>query len=342
MQTIRRSVLTGVAMIGVAVAGSFVVARAEAQVVPPQPLEHAQPAPPKNRFGLPMEGWVVLRYTIRPDGRTENVRAIDHMPPQLSEREAVAAVEAWTFEPATAGGKPVEWHNNESVIVYDDEMVPFEPSPFFLQAYREADEQIKAEDYDKALKRNASMLAMATSRLAEVGLGEMQNTVINLRLGDLQAAYAAVLRATDPRVTVLTPDDLKVALQYRNVLELELGDAVGALETLRRRNEIEPVADDDAMAARADAIEKALGGDAPIAIKAKILDDAWSHRPARRTLELGEVDGDIKRVRFDCDRREQELEYMPDSAWMLPESWGACTVNVEGRHDTTFVFYEFP
>lgn len=341
MQAIGKWVFAGAVAVGAA-AGPFLVTRAEAQVVPPRPLEHAQPELPRNRFGRSMEGWVVLRYTVLADGRTADVRVLDRMPPQLIDRNAVAAVKAWTFEPATAGGKPIEWHNNESVVVFDDDTVPLEPSPLFSQTYLEVADLIKQEDYDKALKRNEAMLSTLTSRLAEVGLAEMQRTVIAIGLGDLHGAYAAVLRATDPRVLVLGPDDLKVALQYRDVLELDLGDLVGALETLARRNEIEPVPDSDAMAARAATLEQAVHGESPIAIKAKVADEYWLHRPTRRTFAIADVEGELKAIQVDCDRRSAELAYMPDSEWTLPESWGACSLLVEGRRETEFVFYEFP
>jgi TonB family protein len=120
-----------------------------------------------------MEGWVVARYTIQADGRTANVRAVDRMPPQLSDRETVAAVEAWTFEPATSNNTPIEWHNNDSVIVFDVDTIPLEPSPFVALAYGEGDNLMKSQEVDKALKRNESMLATGTSRLAEVGLAQV-------------------------------------------------------------------------------------------------------------------------------------------------------------------------
>jgi TonB family protein len=312
-----------------------------AETLPPQPLVNRAPTPPSNRFGFPTEGWVVVRYAILANGQTANVRAVDRQPPQLSDREAVAAVEAWTFEPATLDGAAIDWHNNESMIVYDVDSIAFEPSPFFLQAYSEADELNKAGDPDKALSRNKNMQTTVTSRLAEVGLAQVQSTAIHIALSDVHEAYAAIRSATDPRVAVLVPADLNIALQYRGALEIQLGDVVGALATFARRNEIAPVPESDPAVARMAALEEALGGDAPIGIKAKILDDYWMHAPSRRTFEIADVAGDVKGIRIECDRRVAELEYSPGSALTLPESWGACTVIVEGRSDTEFVFYEF-
>jgi TonB family protein len=336
-----RLFLAGTVAVGVAGSAPFSMALAQAQVVPPRALQQSRPPPPENRLGFPIEGWVILRYSVMSDGTTSNVRVVDRMPPTLVDRTAVSAVEAWTFEPATNGGEAVEWHNNESVVVFDLEMVPLEPSAFYMPAYLEADAFLKEGEHDKALKRNEGMLTTQTFRLGEVGLAQMQRAAIHVALGDLHAAYAAILRATDPRVPTLSANDLKAALQYRNALELELGDAAGALATFARRNEIEPVPQNDPMAVQAAAIEQALGGDAPIAIKAKILDESWTHVPTRRTFAISAVTGEIEGIRVECDRREAELEFAADTEWTLPETWGACTLMVDGDRDTEFVLYEF-
>jgi TonB family protein len=342
MPSRERLFLAGTVAVAVAGFAAFSIAGAQTQAIPPRVLDQSQPPPPENRFGIAIEGWVVLRYSVLSDGKTANVRVVDRMPPNLVDRPAVSAVEAWTFEPATSDGAAIEWHNNESVIVFDLEMVPLEPSPFFVPAYLEADGFLKSGEYDKALKRNEGLLTTQTSRLGEVGLAQMQKAAIHVALGDMHSAYAAILRATDARVPALSVTDLGLALQYRNALELELGDAAGALATFARRNEIEPIPPDDPMAVQAAAIEQALGGDAPIAIKAKILDESWAHVPTRRTFSISAVSGEIQRIRVECDRRGAELEFAADSEWTLPETWGGCTLMVEGDRDTEFVLYEFP
>ena len=317
-------------------------ADALAQVVAPLPREQSLPEGPTDRSGMPMEGWVVLRYTILADGTTADVHAIDRMPPQLDVKEAVAAAGTWTFAPATDGGAPIEWHNNEIALMFDVDSVPLEPSPPFVNAYREVDALIGSEDFKKALKSNESMLSTVTSRIGEIGVAEVQNASINLSLGDLHAAYDAIKHATDPRVPVLSDEDLRVALQYRNVIELQLGDMVAALDTFERRKALGPVADSDPMASRAAAIAEALQGEAAIAIKAKVLEDSWRHVPSRRTFAISDVDGDIKGIRVECNRRSADLEFTAETEWTLPASWGDCTLMVQGRRDTEFTFYEFP
>lgn len=77
-------------------------------------------------------------------------------------------------------------------------------------------------------------LAAVTQRLTEIGLADVQAARVHMALDDPHTAYEAIVRATDPRVTRLTADELKVALQYRFALELPLGRAVEALATYER------------------------------------------------------------------------------------------------------------
>jgi hypothetical protein len=88
-------------------------------------------------------------------------------------------------------------------------------------------------------------------------------------------------------------------------------------------------------------VQKALEEGGTIAISAMILDDEWRHELSRRTFAIGEIDGDVDTINVECNRRTVELEYAADSEWTLPESWGACSIAVEGRDETQFKLYEF-
>ena len=322
-----------------AIAGALVNFSAAAQVVPPEPLVIGQPEPPVNRFGMPSEGWVVVRYTVLADGSTDDVTVVEKMPPMLVDRGAVDAVEGWSFEPAKADGAPIDWHNNEAVIVFDVDAVPLTPSPGFLAAWQGVQTELTEGNVDKALRSNRNMQPF---RLADIGLAQMQQATINIRLGNNHAALYAIRRVTDPGIPALADQDLASALQYRNALELQLGDMMAAIETFERRTEMGAVADGDPVASAMPTIRKALGEGGAIGISALILDDAWRHKLGRRTFSIGDVEGQLEDIRVECNRRVTELEYAADAEWTLPESWGECSVFVEGKDDTTFRFFEFP
>lgn len=53
--------------------------------------------------------------------------------------------------------------------------------------------------------------------------------------GDSHAALDSIRRATEPAVDQLADEELKLALEHRFTLELELGLAADALETSKMR-----------------------------------------------------------------------------------------------------------
>ncbi|HEY5667231.1 MAG TPA: TonB family protein [Gammaproteobacteria bacterium] len=341
MRSSKQSFESRIAVIALA-AAAFVPVVATSQVVAPVPIEAEQPELPPGRSGMAPEGWVVVRYSVLADGTTANVRVIDQMPATLVDRPIRVGVERWRFEPATTGGDAVDWHNNEAVIVFDQQMVPPEPRPPFVAGYREVETLLQEGENEDALRRSRRLVDTEASRLAELGVALVQNARVNMLLGNQHEAYAAIRRATNPGIALLEPSELVVALEYRNTLELGLGDVVGALETFARRQELGAVAENDRMARSVDAIESGLASEAAIAVKGKMLDDAWSHTLYRRTFAIGDLEGDLRQVNVECDRRTAELEYSETAEWSLPESWGACTIFVTGRPDTEFALYEFP
>jgi hypothetical protein len=328
-------------IIALAVAALAPVA-ATGQVVPPAPVEAEQPELPPSRLGIPPEGWVIVRYSVLADGSTANVRIVDMMPSTLPERPISVAVEGWTFEPATSNGTAIEWHNNEAVMIFDPEMVPNEPRPPFVAGYREVETMLQEGENEDALRQSRRLVDIDSNRLAEFGVALVQNARINMLFGNQHEAYESIRRATYLGLGLLADSELVVALEYRNTLELGLGDVVAALETFARRQELGAVPENDRMARSVGAIRSGLTSEAAIAVQGKMLGDEWPHALYRRTFAIGDLEGDLSQVNVECDRQTAELEYSETSEWSLPESWGACMVYVTGRGDTEFVLYEFP
>jgi hypothetical protein len=137
---------------------------------------------------------------------------------------------------------------------------------------------------------------------------------------------------------------LRKALEVRFAIELELGRAADAVATYERHRALLPSdgsGGEDTLAAQAQALERSLQTDSPIAVKGRIGRDAWAHVPARRTFTLTNVVGEVSEIQVECDRRKTVLPYQPDVDWTLPPGWGSCTLFVDGKRDTTFALYEF-
>lgn len=53
------------------------------------------------------EGWVLVSFTVDPDGKTSNVKVIESQPRRVFDRAAIDAVERYLFTPAMNGGTAV-------------------------------------------------------------------------------------------------------------------------------------------------------------------------------------------------------------------------------------------
>jgi protein TonB len=67
-----------------------------------------QPAYPPEALRRRQEGWVEVEFTIGIDGRVRDVSVLRAQPLRVFDREAIRAMQQWTFEPALRDGQPVE------------------------------------------------------------------------------------------------------------------------------------------------------------------------------------------------------------------------------------------
>lgn len=339
MRSFRHGTAAFASMLVVGVAAPAV---AQDDASRPQLLEGAEPEAPTNAAGVPLEGWVKVHYSVLANGTTSDVRVVDVVPPQLDTDDVVSAVEEWKFTPATIGGEAVDWHNNESMVVFDAESVPFEPSPLFAQAYADVTQLIEQEDFEGAIEANESLLENQTMRLNEIGLAEIQAAILLAATSNLHDAYEAVLRSTDPEVVTLQGPQLAVALRQRFNMELQLGRFASSLETYDRLAAIEVLSDQDDVKVRADKVREALQAGAAITVKGRVGGAPWSYAPTNRTFSFTGVEGSIRNLQLECNRRKTELEFSEDVEWSIPQSWGDCMLFVDGRRDTSFTLVEFP
>jgi len=75
---------------------------------PPTPLKTDPPNYPADAARRGTEGYVEVEIVVGADGKVSAVNVLKAEPARVFEREAVAAVRRWTFNPATEGGTAVE------------------------------------------------------------------------------------------------------------------------------------------------------------------------------------------------------------------------------------------
>jgi hypothetical protein len=306
------------------------------RIAAPRPVALAPPEAP------PSEGWVQLRYTVSADGTTTDVRAVDAVPPGLSASGAAMAAQLWTFEAATEDAVPIDWHHNLAVVVFSRD-AEYDGSIEFAEAYEDVAALIASGQYGDAKSRNELMQRVDATTLEEIALGQMQLAAIEHAAGDPHAALDAIRRATAAGVTALADEELKLALEHRFALELELGRAADALQTYERREELAHVGSRDALARQGAALKQGLAApDATQAVRGRLATNgAWEYAPHWATFELSNVEGTGESLDVECHRRKAELPFEPNAQITIPPAWGACVLTLRGQPDTTFTLYEF-
>ena len=73
----------------------------------PLPLVRVEPQYPQQAARRGLEGWVVVRFTIAASGSIKNAVVVQSSDP-LFERNALAAVNRWKYQPQVHDGKPAD------------------------------------------------------------------------------------------------------------------------------------------------------------------------------------------------------------------------------------------
>jgi hypothetical protein len=335
-------------------AGAAQLAIAQLRLVGPTAISQPAPVLTSNAVGTPTEGWAVVRYWVLEDGTTASVRVVDIVPPGADPSATIDAVEQWTFTPGTKDGEPIDWNNNEAIVVFQSPAEDSEPSSDFQDGYTEILETIQAQiptldgpDPEDAIKAyegmrdaNLKLLREHATNVEDIALGLSQAMFINIYLKDSHAAYEFARRATDPRNNLLHGEDLRVALQQRLQLEATLGRIRDALITFERIDAGYGPDEPNPAAEFAEQLRDRAESDEILKTMGYVGERPWRVDASRKIFTVGEIDGAIDSIDAECDSARIRLDYQENVDWRLPDSLGACTYFVNADPGTSFSFFE--
>ena len=327
------------------VGASPLPALAQGGLIAPRALTSPLPPVPTNARNVPVEGYVTVRYSVLADGKPSNVYAIDAMPPSIDPAPTVATVSGWTFLPGTRNGQAIDWHNNESVVVFRSTAGAESDNTTFQERFAAIEAMLAAEtpDYAAALAASESLLREDATRLADIGLAMVQSAIIQINARSLNSALLRLRMATDPRVPMLSGTELKPALELRMRLEAELGRVGDALEShARLARGLGPDGMGAELTAMAEQLRAKAASNELIEVRGRIVSDRWRIEPSRRFFFIDVPQGTLRSVVAECDTRRIELAFNPDDDYGLPDALGNCTIFVHGDRNTDFSFVEAP
>jgi hypothetical protein len=301
------------------------------------------PAAPVNARNVPVEGYVTVRYSVLADGKPTDVRAVDFMPPTIDPAPTVATVGTWTFAPGTRSGQAIDWHNNETVVVFRSTAGAESDNSGFQERYAAIEMMLAADpvDYAAALAASESLLGEYSTRLADTGLAMVQSAIIQIGAGTLNSALSRLRMATDPRVPMLSGTELKPALELRMRLEGELGrvgDALASHDRLAKG--YGPNGGDAEFASMGEEFRAKASTEQFLEVRGRIVNDSWRIEPSRRLFFIPRVEGTIRTIVAECDTRRIEIPFNSEDDYNLPDALGDCTIFVQGDRNTDFSFVE--
>lgn len=182
------------------------------------------------------------------------------------------------------------------------------------------------------------------ARAADVTMSEATVRALQSAVGSSGApsgatGIAQVQRAKQLDTERRVQDELRRLTQEDPVLKanvIRLGDAYRARDVMTG---VQPGA---TLYSEVEAGGKELPFEAQHLFEVRVGDVAWRHALTSRTFTLGNVQGRIRELQLACDQTAPKtLDYKADAEWTVPESWGACTLEVSAKRNTTFALYEF-
>jgi tetratricopeptide (TPR) repeat protein len=308
--------------------------------VAPRPISQAQPPQATNGAGLSVGGWAVVRYSVLKDGTTANVRVVDAVPPSIDTASIRAAAAGWKFQPGTSDGQAIDWYNGETVVKFDQPVVSADIEMAFAEAYQAVSSQIEAQQFDAALPASLALLNEKATQSDELAKALAQAAFASVALADPDAGLHYLQLATDNRVMALTGEDLLITLQVQLRIETELGRVREALDTISR---IEAGMDPDSpnpFAEVAAGLRQHWDNTEFLEVIARIDEKPWRYDNGRRYFYIDNINGQIDSIDAECDTRRFSIEFDPDADYQLPESFGACTLFINGSPGTQFSFID--
>jgi hypothetical protein len=335
MSFIKQGALSALAV--AAIVGAPAIVHAQGGLVPPEPVSQEPPAQGTNAIGEAVDGWAIVRYSVLANGTTSNVRVIEAVPPSLSKGPIQRAVEDWTFRPATNNGSAIDWHNGESVVSFGDDTLG-EPSAAFDAAYEAILSLTEDQLYTQATAALQTLLNEQAIGRIELGQAVTHLATISVLQQNPHKALRYLRLVTDQRIGVLPLQSLFTALQVRFRQETTLGRVREALAT----HEIiaaglDPNAEDP-YGAVVDSLEQLWETEQFLAVPGQIDDAPWRFDIGRRYFYLDDIQGEVESLDIECDTRRLTIEFQPEADFQLPDSFGDCTLFVNGTPGTKFSY----
>lgn len=310
------------------------------------------PEYPKRALRNRIEGWVVLRLVVMPDGTTDQVEIVDSSIDKIFDKYAIEAAKARVYKPAMLNGEPVMQANvmvRQWFKLYSSDGGV---GKRFMRAYKKAQAAIDDNKLEKAQTIIGELEEKDQKLLAEVCYLDMLKAAYFAKAGDQAATLKHIERA------LVMADKVAAESIYFNLLRQAIVDNAKASRLRRSLEHYETLvkadqalADDDPIHGYAGKIRGVLNGNQTLLTTASIEkacqtcdgeQSFWDHTLNRNQFSIDQVAGSIDTLDIICEASIVTVDYEPKKQWAVKREGGACSLKVIGEVGTTFRLIEMP
>lgn len=310
-------------------------------------VKQSAPKYPRGSKKRGQEGWVMLSFVIRENGRVADPLIEDSSGEPDFDKSAVQAVKGWRYEPATLDGEAVPQRQTRLVLTFAMDLPRRGASLRFREGYGRATEALAKGNYQGAEGEWQSLAEYDGWNLYEIARLWALYGLIGEAAGDDAKAMAGLERATRGGVAYLEKDFYLAALRKIFALKLRADDHAGAL-IIYSRLERQPGALEGfpKITEAAQALRAMVTGDEVLAVQGGLENVAgkpmWTRRLLRRQIRLEAIRGKLDKVDFRCEWGRATHKPVEGVTWVLPAEWGDCDVYLTGKRGARFTLLELP
>lgn len=303
---------------------------------------HPVPQFPRDNidwYGVFVEGYVKLQYTIQPDGHVTDIAVLEVVGPQNFVASALNTVKSWTYKPALLDGKPVPTCRTLLVTFRVPNAQP-EGRAEIASLYRRAVSQIKDGKLEEAKITLDEGQATPKLNFYERGMLANLSSMVALGQKDYFEARRLSQLATDHGADELKPAIIRNLFETRIQASLALGDVVDVMGTMKRLERV-PGHDPNGPISKlvADSLKKvdeATAFGTLARIPAADRGDGAFVFLYRRNFSFTEVSGSLSRFTLACQQSAVQSQITTAAEWHVPKNWNDCWILVRGTPGTTF------
>ena len=312
------------------------------------PINRIPPEYPIQAARDSIEGWVQLSFVIDKNGSVNDVTVLNYEGSRSFILPAKKAVKQWLYTPAK------NQYGNSILSCKNSVQLDFrmsdsnEVTALFLDLLKQSFTAIKLND----VKNMESLMEEVDEFEGKIFAEWAWTHYLKMRyfelLQDNKNYTAALKRAAyyvDRKDQIITESAELNILQKLFAYQVENQYYKNAIKSFERIKELNSPYAQKLIAhfqPIMTQINQIVSGNKNILVKGKVKKKHWHHHLIRNKFSISNIQGNLKDLEVRCDNKRDIYTIAPDTAWVIPKSWGQCSIYVAGESGANFDLYELP